>query len=127
VTGRHGFVDTGALEYQSDPTPGSEKRFAQLTDTLGCEQVRLNSFVIPPGEAGPYHRHESQEEVYVLLAGPGRMKIDGELVDVPEGGVVRVPPDLPRKFVNDSGDAEQRWLAFGAPPDDPRDFVMVDE
>lgn len=56
--------------------------------------------------------------------------IDGEVINVPEGGVVRVPAALPRKLVNDT-DEEQRWLMIGAPPigpiEDLGDFVMVDE
>lgn len=127
----YSMVAIRSLEYEADPTPGSEKRFASLTDALGCEETRLNSYVIPPGEEGPYHRHEAQEELYIQLDGPGRMKIDGELVDVPEGGIVRVPPELPRKFLNDSDDVDHRWLAIGAPPvttvEDGEEWVMVEE
>lgn len=126
----YGFVDVETVEHDPNPDPASDMRFGKLTATLGCEKMRLNTCTIPPGDESFYHKHESQEEVYVLLNGPSRVKIDGELVDVPEGGVVRVPADLPRKFVNDS-DAEVRWLMIGAPPvgtlEDLGNFVTVEE
>jgi quercetin dioxygenase-like cupin family protein len=126
----YGFVDVETVEHDPNPDPTSDMRFGKLTTALGCEEMRLNTCTIPPGNEGPYHKHESQEEVYILLDGRGRVKIDGEVIDVPEGGVVRVPAALPRKFVNDT-DEEQQWLMVGAPPvgtiEDLGNFVMVDE
>lgn len=130
MTDDYGLVDVETAEHQPNPDPNSDMQFGKLTAALECEEMRINTCTIPPGDEGPYHKHESQEEVYVLLDGPGHVQIDGELVDVPEGGVVRVPAALPRKFVNDTED-EQRWLMFGAPPvgsvDSMGEFVMVDE
>lgn len=126
----YGFVDVETAEHQPNPDPTSDMTFGKLTETLGCEEMRLNTCRIPPGDEGPYHKHEAQEEVYVLLDGPGHVNVDGDLVDVPEGGIVRLPADIPRKFVNET-DEEQRWLMVGAPPvgtvDDLGEYVMVEE
>ncbi|WP_408960364.1 cupin domain-containing protein [Natrinema sp. 74] len=126
----YGFVNVETVAHDSNPDPTSEMEFGKLTETLGCEEMRLNTCTIPPGDEGPYHKHESQEEVYVLLDGPGHVTVDGDLVDVPEGGIVRLPAETPRKFVNETGE-EQRWLMIGAPPvgtvDDMGEFVMVEE
>lgn len=90
----------------------------------------LNTCTISPGDEGPYHNHESQEEVYVLLDGPGHVNVDGDLVDVPEGGTVRLPADIPRKFVNET-DEELQWVMVSAPPvgtvNDMGEYIMVEE
>ena len=62
-----------------------------------------------------YHRQTEQEEFYYVLEGPGRIKVDDELMDVPEGTAVRVPPETPRQVLNDT-EGEHVWLIIGAPP-----------
>ncbi|WP_436348438.1 hypothetical protein [Natronorubrum sp. FCH18a] len=58
------------------------------------------------------------------------MDVDEVPVDVHVGGILRLPADIPRKFVNEI-DEEQRWLMVGAEPvgtvDDLGEFVMVEE
>lgn len=46
----------------------------------------------------------------------GQIAVDGEVYDVPEGGVVRVHPETVRNLCNRTDDATHVWLAFGAPP-----------
>lgn len=87
----------------------------ELADLLGCENVGLRVWYLEPGESIVYHRHREQEEVYLPLSGPGRMRIDGERLTVGEGEAVRVPPETPRGMVNDD-DRRHVWLAIGAPP-----------
>jgi hypothetical protein len=54
------------------------------------------------------------------------MRIDGDLVDVPEGGAVRVPPETPRQILNDTATGEHVWLVVGTPKDqDEAEFVDV--
>ncbi|WP_368279750.1 hypothetical protein [Halomarina oriensis] len=47
------------------------------------------------------HTHEGQEEVFVALT-EGQIAIEGEVHDVPKGGVVRVHPDVVRNLLNHS-------------------------
>ena len=44
------------------------------------------------------HKHKQQEEVYVILSGGGRVKLDDEIVEVRQWDVVRVPGDTMRAF-----------------------------
>ncbi len=123
-------ADVVTITHEEDPNPNSATRFAFLTDVLNCEEVRINSCTIAPGEKGPYHKHETQEELYVALDGPGQLVIDGDAVEIPENGVVRVPAETPRRFDNRSND-EQHWLMIGAPPvgsnDNMGEAVLVEE
>lgn len=112
MSGDFSVVDPDDVEPESFLTRDVQHR--KLTEALGCTETRLNTITLEPGEATTPHAHEGQEEVYVALTG-GRVEIDGEVHDVPEGGVVRVGPDPIRSLRNDS-DGVHRWVAVGAPP-----------
>ena len=74
-----------------------EARFAR-TD-LGAEQTGLNYLIIKPAQREAFaHRHGEAEEVYVVLAGSGRVKLDDELVDLAPLDAVRVSPGVTRAF-----------------------------
>ena len=79
--------------------------------TLGARLWRLE-----PGQASTRHRHVAQEELYVLLEGSGRMRVDGELLSLAPLDAVLVEPDSARQVFNDT-DGEQLWLVAGAPPE----------
>ena len=66
-----------------DGAPGLEFRHA--SKALGLEHCGLSYQRIPPGYRFPYgHTHKQQEEVYVVVRGSGRMKLDDEIADVTE-------------------------------------------
>jgi mannose-6-phosphate isomerase-like protein (cupin superfamily) len=74
-----------------DGAPDLEFRAA--TKALELEHSALSYQRVPPGCRLPYgHTHKTQEEVYVVLRGSGRMKVDDEIVEVEEWDAVRVPP-----------------------------------
>jgi mannose-6-phosphate isomerase-like protein (cupin superfamily) len=105
-----------------DGAPDLEFRAA--TKALELEQSGLSYQRIPPGYRFPYgHTHERQEEVYVVLRGGGRMKIDDEIVELRELDAVRVPPGAWRGY--EAGPEGLEILVIGAPGlgDDPRDDV----
>ena len=79
---------------------------------------------VPPGYRFPYgHTHATQEEVYVVVRGSGRMKVDGEIVELREWDAIRVPPGAWRGY--EAGPDGLELLVIGAPNlgDDPRGDV----
>ena len=77
-----------------DGAPDLEFRLA--TNALELERSGLSYQRVPPGYRFPYgHTHKKQEEVYVVLRGSGRMKVDDELVELKEWDAMRVPPGTP--------------------------------
>lgn len=122
-------VDPHDVEVEQFPESGLSHR--KLTEALGATSMRVNMITLSPGDVVGYHRHERQEEIFVLLEGPGRARIAGELVDVPKWGVVRVPPESPRRLLNDAESGDAVWLMLGAPPvgtvEDFGEYVVVDE
>ncbi len=67
--------------------------FRAATKALALEKSALSYQRVPPGYRFPYgHTHVTQEEVYVVLRGSGRMKVDDEILELKEWDAVRVPP-----------------------------------
>ena len=81
---------------------------------LECEIGAVGLEALGPGFRTPFgHTHEKQEELYVIVRGSGRVKLDDDIVDVRQWDVVRVPPGVMRNF--EAGDEGIEVLAFGAP------------
>jgi len=98
--------------------------FRAATKPLGLAQGAMSYQRVPPGCRFPYgHTHETQEEVYVVVRGSGRMKLDDEIVELEEWDAVRVPPGVWRGY--EAGPEGLELLVFGAPNlgDDPRGDV----
>lgn len=89
--------------------------------SLGARLWRLH-----PGQASTRHRHGVQEELYVLLAGRGRIRVDGELLDLAPLDALLVEPESVRQAFNDT-DADQLWLVVGAPPEAANTLEMTPE
>jgi mannose-6-phosphate isomerase-like protein (cupin superfamily) len=95
-----------------DGAPALEFRLA--SDALELEKSGLAHQWVPPGYRFPYgHTHRTQEEVYVVLRGSGRMKIDDVIVELKELDAVRVPPGSWRGY--EAGAEGLELLVIGAP------------
>jgi mannose-6-phosphate isomerase-like protein (cupin superfamily) len=105
-----------------DGAPDLEFRAA--TKALGLEKSGLTYQRIPLDYRFPYgHTHKVQEEVYVVVRGSGRMKLDDEIVELKEWDAVRVPPGTWRGY--EAGPEGLELLVIGAPNlgEDPRGDV----
>jgi len=79
---------------------------------LETEQTGLNFLVVKPGKREAFaHRHKTAEEVYVVLAGSGKVKLDDELVELAPMDAVRVSPGVTRAF--EAGPDGLEVLIFG--------------
>jgi quercetin dioxygenase-like cupin family protein len=100
-----------------------EARVARVP--LGAEQTGVTHFRLRPGKRSPFvHRHARAEEVYVILSGSGRIKLDDELREVRTLDAIRVAPEVTRAL--EAGADGLEFLAFGPhyeadgePVDDP--------
>ena len=77
--------------------------------TLGARFWRLH-----PGQASTKHRHFEMHELYVLIDGPGRMRVDDEVLTLEPHSAVLVEPEHTRQLFND-GKGDALWLIVGAP------------
>lgn len=98
-----------------------EARFARRAiggKTLGLSLMKLApNFRIPFG-----HKHTGQEEVYVVVRGSGRIKVEDEIVELGEWDAVRVDEDTMRNL--EAGPDGIEYLAFGA-GEDPQDAELA--
>lgn len=92
----------------------SDLEFRGATGPLELEQSALTYQRVPPGYRFPFgHTHKTQEEVYVVVRGSGRMKVDDEIVELKEWDAVRVPPGTWRGY--EAGPQGLEMLVIGAP------------
>jgi mannose-6-phosphate isomerase-like protein (cupin superfamily) len=88
-----------------------EARFAKKD--LDAEKTGVSHHRLKPGQRTPFgHKHEQAEEVYVVIEGSGRMKLDDEIIEVSRLDAIRVSPEVIRAFEADDDGIEV--LAVGA-------------
>jgi mannose-6-phosphate isomerase-like protein (cupin superfamily) len=103
---------------------GIESRFAR--GPLGLEQSGLSYYRMEPEFRLPFgHRHSEQEEVYVVLSGSARFKVEDDVVELRPLDVLRVPGSTTRGM--EAGPDGAEILAFGAPNTENKDAEMVSD
>jgi len=108
----------------SEGGPTLEARFAR--SSIESEHIGLSHFRYAPNRHGVVgHAHREQEEVYVVLGGSGRVKLDDELVDVHPWDVVRVAPGTFRGFA--AGPDGLELLAIGSDRPEGGDGLHSDD
>jgi mannose-6-phosphate isomerase-like protein (cupin superfamily) len=89
------------LEPPDVPIPARGKLF--LRDLLKSAGLEMSLNVVPPGKAIPFlHRHQENDELYVVIGGRGQFLVDGECIDVADGTVLRIGPSAARAWRNNS-------------------------
>ena len=106
--------------------PGEMK---MLAGPLGTEQIAFTHRRMPQhsgGKGGYGHRHKTQEEIYFVVSGELQFKLDDEVIDVPAGTAVRIPPGTVRSVWNERPE-EAELLIVSTRSEDPRDDVELVE
>jgi mannose-6-phosphate isomerase-like protein (cupin superfamily) len=99
---------------------GLEARFAR--DRLGLRNLGLSYQKLAPNFRVPFgHHHAEQEEVYVVVSGSARVKLDDEIVELRRWDAIRVPAEVTRNL--EGGPEGAEVLAIGAPQ--ARDTEML--
>lgn len=100
-----------------------ESRFS--TEDLGAEQSGFSLHRIKPGKRQPFgHRHDDVEEMYIVIAGAGRAKLDDEIVELKPLDALRVSPGVIRAW--EAGDDGLDILAFSPRRTDDRGEIIAD-
>ena len=98
-----------------------DARFARTA--LGGKTLGLSLMKLAPNFRMPFgHKHSAQEEVYVVVRGSGRIKVEDEIVEVAEWDAIRFDEDTMRNV--EAGPDGIEYLSFGA-GDDPTDAEMA--
>jgi uncharacterized cupin superfamily protein len=103
-------------------SPQLEARMARVA--LGLENSGVSYQRLAPSFRVPFgHKHKNQEEIYVLVGGSARIKLEDEVVDLKPFDAVRVPKDTMRGF--EAGPEGAEFIAIGAPNTGPGDAEVV--
>jgi len=102
---------------------GLEARFARRP--LEGQDLGLSLFRLAPNMRIPFgHKHAGQEEVYVVVKGSGRIKVEDEIVELAQWDAIRIDKDTMRNV--EAGAEGIEYLAFGA-GDDPTEVEMAQD
>jgi quercetin dioxygenase-like cupin family protein len=105
-------------------SPQLESRMARVP--LEMENAGLSYIRIAPGFRIPFgHKHKNQEEVYVLVSGNARIKIEDEVREMKQWDAVRLHRDTVRGF--EAGEQGAELLAIGAPNTGPGDAEVFQD
>jgi mannose-6-phosphate isomerase-like protein (cupin superfamily) len=100
-----------------------EARMARVP--LELEQSGISYLHLAPNFRLPFgHRQKTQEEIYLLVSGTARAKLEDEVVDLKPLDALRVHKDTMRSF--EAGPEGAEMIAVGAPHTGPGDAEMVD-
>jgi quercetin dioxygenase-like cupin family protein len=61
-------------------------------------QLMIGRFDVPKGEATPYHRHEHEDEIFLMIKGTARVWVGDEESELSEGGIVFLPKHIPHCY-----------------------------
>jgi quercetin dioxygenase-like cupin family protein len=103
-------VDDAAAQYGMGPD--LETRFGRKA--LELEGGGFSYQRMAPGYVLPFgHKHAKQEEVFIVIAGSGRAKLDGEVHELREWDALRIPPQVTRGFAAGPDGLELLVIGFG--------------
>jgi uncharacterized cupin superfamily protein len=97
-----------------------------LGKQLGAATLGARLWRLAPGQASTKHRHAEQDELYVLLEGQGRVRVDDELLTLEPLSALYVEAATARQVFNDTTD-DALWLVVGAPPEAANTLEMTAE
>ena len=98
-----------------------------LAKQMSATMVGARMWRLRPGQASTKHRHLEQEELYILLEGRGRIRIeDDDPLTIEPLDSLLVGPSIVRQVFNDT-DVDALWLVVGAPPEAANTLEMTAE
>jgi len=109
-----GYTIVNLMEIENGAVEGGSTLEARIARAhIDSDHLGVSHFRYAPGRrSNRGHSHTEQEEVYVVLSGSGRVKLDDELADVRPWDVVRVAPGTFRGFA--AGPEGLELLAIGS-------------
>ena len=103
-------------------SPGLKAHFARVP--LELEKSGITYFRLAPDFRVPFgHRHSEQEEVYLVVGGSARVKVDDDVIELQPWDAIRIPPGTMRGL--EAGPEGAEVVAFGAPNTQNADVEMT--
>jgi quercetin dioxygenase-like cupin family protein len=97
-----------------------------LAKQLSASVFGARLWRLTPGQASTRHRHLAQHELYTVLEGPGRIRVEHELLTLAPLSTLLVEPGCVRQIFNDTS-TDALWLVVGAPAEAANTLEMTPE
>ena len=101
-------------------------RNTDLAKQLSAGMFGARLWRLTPGQASTRHRHVAQHELYVVLEGTGRIRVENELLTLGPLSTLLVEPGCVRQIFNDT-DTDALWLVVGTPTEGANTLEMTPE
>ena len=104
-----------------DQSPKNRRGAGQTSHLLlapaqfGSRNLAITWVEGAPGSQQSLHAHPDSEQVYVIVAGRGRMIVDGEQQHVGTGTMVLIPPGA-QHAIHNPGSEELVYVTATSPP-----------
>jgi uncharacterized cupin superfamily protein len=110
----------------SNGGPGEDFEVRLGRKHLDSTELGVSYFRFGPGRRSAIgHKHEVQEEAYVVVGGGGRVKLDDEILELKRWDLVRVAPHVARAF--EGGPDGLELVAIGGRRPEGGDGVKVED
>lgn len=107
-----------------NPNEVTTKHFTR--DVMGITGAEISFGVLEPGQAVPFfHKHQQNEEIYIILTGKGSFQVDNDLFPVEAGSLVRVSAEGIRSLKCISKDS-LRYICIQVKADSLEQCTMTD-
>jgi uncharacterized cupin superfamily protein len=93
---------------------------------LGATELGARLWRLERGQASTRHRHVGQQELYLVLEGTGRVRVNGDLLTLAPHSALLVEAESVRQIFNDT-EAPVLWLVVGAPAEAANTLEMTAE
>ncbi|MEW5773999.1 MAG: cupin domain-containing protein [Thermodesulfobacteriota bacterium] len=95
-------------------------------DRHGGGRMSLAEAVVPPGRETAPHSHLGSEELYHVLSGRGRMRLERREFELLPGDTVRIEPGQVHSVLNE-GEEDLVFLCLCAPPYSHHDTELEED
>ncbi|MEO8849035.1 MAG: cupin domain-containing protein [Casimicrobiaceae bacterium] len=85
--------------------PLYESACARLADGTAAQNLGASIDTVAPGKRScPYHFHHGEEEMFIIIAGSGTLRVAGEMLPLRAGDIAFIPPGprYPHQIINTS-------------------------
>jgi uncharacterized cupin superfamily protein len=97
-----------------------------LAKQLSATMFGARLWRLTPGQASTRHRHLAQHELYLVLEGVGRIRVDDQVLTLEPLSTLLVEPECVRQIFNDT-DADALWFVVGTPAEAANTLEMTPE
>lgn len=106
------------------PPPHNRELKILLSPELdgSSDLISLGMVILPPGESGNTHLHETEQETWFVIAGQGKLKIGDEVAELKANTVVVAPAGVEHQIIND-GDQELKALFIFSPAGPEKQYL----